>query len=95
MSLSKIVTNLRNKLKEEEKRNQSVSNKLDQVIKEKEHIKTKLAQLQKEIKMKGVVIGRDGSFAAPANSHHTSTSAPKSLGSVRSRIDTGRSSETA
>ena len=36
MSLSKIVTNLRNKLKEEEKRNQSVSNKLDQIIKEKE-----------------------------------------------------------
>ena len=29
MSLSKIVTNLRNKLKEEEKRNQSISNKLD------------------------------------------------------------------
>lgn len=29
MSLSKIVTNLRNKLKDEEKRNQSVSNKLD------------------------------------------------------------------
>ena len=36
MSLSKIVTNLRNKLKDEEKRNQSVSNKLDQIIKEKE-----------------------------------------------------------
>ena len=36
MSLSKIVTNLRNKLKEEEKRNQSMSNKLDQVLKEKE-----------------------------------------------------------
>ena len=29
MSLSKIVTNLRNKLREEEKRNQSISNKLD------------------------------------------------------------------
>ena len=29
MSLSKIVTNLRNKLKDEEKRNQSISNKLD------------------------------------------------------------------
>lgn len=29
MSLSKIVSNLRNKLREEEKRNQSVSNKLD------------------------------------------------------------------
>lgn len=41
MSLSKIVTNLRNKLKEEEKRNQSVSNKLDQVIKEKETLKQK------------------------------------------------------
>ena len=41
MSLSKIVTNLRNKLKEEEKRNQSVSNKLDQIIKEKEQIKQK------------------------------------------------------
>ena len=39
MSLSKIVTNLRNKLKDEEKRNQAVSNKLDQIIKEKETIK--------------------------------------------------------
>ena len=29
MSLSKIVTNLRNKLKDEEKRNQSMGNKLD------------------------------------------------------------------
>lgn len=36
MSLSKIVTNLRNKLKDEEKRNQAVSNKLDLVLKEKE-----------------------------------------------------------
>ena len=50
MSLSKIVTNLRNKLKEEEKRNQSVSNKLDQIIKEKEQIKQKYQQLQKELK---------------------------------------------
>ena len=41
MSLSKIVSNLRNKLKDEEKRNQSTSNKLDQIIKEKEHIKQK------------------------------------------------------
>lgn len=39
MSLSKIVTNLRNKLREEEKRNQSISNKLDQILKEKEQIK--------------------------------------------------------
>ena len=38
MSLSKIVTNLRNKLREEEKRNQSISNKLDQILKEKEQI---------------------------------------------------------
>jgi len=45
MSLSKIVTNLRNKLKDEEKRNQSISNKLDQVLKEKEHIKQKYQQL--------------------------------------------------
>ena len=36
MSLSKIVSNLRSKLKEEEKRVQNVSNKLDQVLKEKE-----------------------------------------------------------
>ena len=41
MSLSKIVSNLRNKLREEEKRNQSISNKLDQILKEKEQIKTK------------------------------------------------------
>jgi chromosome segregation ATPase len=45
MSLSKIVTNLRNKLKDEEKRNQSISNKLDQILKEKDQIKHKLAQL--------------------------------------------------
>ena len=43
MSLSKIVSNLRGKLKEEEKRVQNVSNKLDQVLKEKEQIKLKLA----------------------------------------------------
>ena len=47
MSLSKIVSNLRSKLKEEEKRVQNVSNKLDQVLKEKEQIKLKLAELQK------------------------------------------------
>ena len=35
MSLSKIVSNLRSKLKEEEKRVQNVSNKLDQVLNEK------------------------------------------------------------
>ena len=45
MSLSKIVTNLRNKLREEEKRNQSISNKLDQILKEKEQIKAKYQQL--------------------------------------------------
>jgi hypothetical protein len=42
MSLSKIVGNLRNKLKEEEKRIQSLNLKLDQMAKEKELLKTKL-----------------------------------------------------
>ena len=100
MSLSKIVTNLRNKLKDEEKRNQAVSNKLDQIIKEKETIKQKYQQLQKEMKMKGSTVGGSmatgGSFAASAY-HGTQSNlsgGSKSLGAVKSRINTGRSSSS-
>lgn len=39
MSLSKIVGNLRNKLKDEEKKNQSLNLKIDQLVKEKELVK--------------------------------------------------------
>ena len=98
MSLSKIVTNLRNKLREEEKRNQSISNKLDQILKEKEQIKAKYQQLQKEIKTRGVSLQGDtrGSFSTTPFSQVTRTSLTdrasgnaKSLGAVRSKINTG------
>lgn len=65
MSLTKIVSNLRTKLKEEEKKSRSVSNKLDMVLKEKEALKVKLQQLQKEVKRGGSSNMRDsfsGSF---------------------------------
>ena len=42
MSLSKIVSNLRSKLKDEGKKNQTLNFKLDSVIKEKEMLKQKL-----------------------------------------------------
>jgi len=83
MSLSKIVTNLRNKLREEEKRNQSISNKLDQILKEKDQIKQKYQQLQKEFKMKGSFIREERHTSAPPATNS------KSLGAVKSRIDTG------
>ncbi len=99
MSLSKIVTNLRNKLKDEEKRNQSISNKLDQILKEKEQIKQKLSQLQKELKMRGgsVTVDNRGSFAtAPYQAPSLGNqNAAKSLGAVKSRINTGRSAESS
>lgn len=85
MSLSKIVSNLRNKLKEEEKRNQSISNKLDQLLKEKEQIKQKYQQLQRETKVRGTSAG---SFVGTISSSFVGQSGK----SVKSRIDTGRSS---
>jgi len=45
MSLSKIVSNLRTKLKEEEKRTQSLNLKLDSIMKEKEQLKLKFLEL--------------------------------------------------
>jgi hypothetical protein len=42
MSLSKIVGNLRNKLKDEEKKSQVLNLKIDQLLKEKELVKQKL-----------------------------------------------------
>ena len=97
MSLSKIVTNLRNKLKDEEKRNQSISNKLDQVLKEKEHIKQKYQQLQNELKTKGVIVSnsaiRDATFPVPAPIPGSSKST--SMGAVKSRINTGLSNAPA
>ena len=48
MSLSKIVGNLRLKLKDEEKRTQSLSLKIEQLLKEKELVKDKLTQIKRE-----------------------------------------------
>ena len=50
MSLSKIVGNLRQKLKDEEKRTQSLSLKIEQLLKEKELVKDKLTQIKREQK---------------------------------------------
>ena len=41
MSLSKIVSNLRAKIKEQETKNQSLSSRLDTVMKEKDQFKLK------------------------------------------------------
>ena len=51
MSLSKIVGNLRSKLKDEERKNQSMSLKLEQLIKEKEQIKNKIDNMKREKKL--------------------------------------------
>ena len=48
MSLSKIVGNLRQKLKDEEKRTQNLSLKIEQLLKEKELVKDKLTQIKRE-----------------------------------------------
>ena len=53
MSLSKIVSNLRAKIKEAEIKNQSLSARLDTVMKEKDQFKLKYNQLQKEQKLRG------------------------------------------
>lgn len=92
MSLTKIVSNLRTKLKEEEKKSRSVSNKLDMVLKEKEALKVKLQQLQKEVKRGGASTMRDsfsGSFTQPTPPRSGSAS----LSTVKSRINTGRAQE--
>ena len=51
MSLSKIVGNLRSKLKDEERKNQSMSLKIDQLIKEKDLIKNKMENIKREKKL--------------------------------------------
>jgi len=48
LSLSKIVNNLRSKLKDEERKNQNLSLKLDQALSEKDTIKQKFAAFKKE-----------------------------------------------
>ncbi len=48
LSLSKIVNNLRSKLKDEERKNQNLSLKLDQALSEKDAIKQKFAAFKKE-----------------------------------------------
>ena len=53
MSLSKIVSNLRSRIKEETTKNQSLSARLDTVMKEKDQFKLKYNQLQKEQKLRG------------------------------------------
>jgi len=53
MSLSKIVSNLRAKIKEQETKNQSLSSRLDTIMKEKDQFKLKFNQLQKEQKLRG------------------------------------------
>lgn len=53
MSLSKIVSNLRSKIKEAETKNHSLSARLDTVMKEKDQFKLKYNQLQKEQKLRG------------------------------------------
>jgi len=50
LSLSKIVSNLERKLKEEEKKNQLTQNKLEQAASEKEAYKIKYENLKKKIK---------------------------------------------
>jgi hypothetical protein len=51
MSLSKIVGNLRSKLKDEERKNQSNSLKIEQLLKEKESIKNTVSNMKREKKL--------------------------------------------
>ena len=80
MSLSKIVSNLRAKIKEAEIKNQSLSARLDTVMKEKDQFKLKYNQLQKEQKLRGGRIPSESTMSfTKASSHST----------VQSRINTG------
>ena len=81
MSLSKIVSNLRSKIKEQEVKNQSLSARLDTVMKEKDQFKLKYNQLQKEQKLRG---GRGPHM----ESMHNNYSASRSAAPVQSRINT-------
>ena len=66
MSLSKIVSNLRAKIKEAEIKNQSLSARLDTVMKEKDQFKLKYNQLQKEQKLRGGRVQAESTIA-PVN----------------------------
>ena len=57
MSLSKIVGNLRSKLKDEERRVQALNLKLDQMHKEKDSLRDKLTTIQREKKLSGSNFG--------------------------------------
>jgi len=46
LSLSKIVNNLKSKLKEQETKNQNISLKLDQALKQKEIYKSRFDELK-------------------------------------------------
>jgi len=61
MSLSKIVGNLRNKLKDEEKKSQVLNLKIDQLLKEKELVKQKLTTFEREKKMGVSFVGTNTS----------------------------------
>ena len=67
MSLSKIVSNLRSKLKDEEKKNQSLNLKLDQVLKEKDKLKEKITNMEHAQKRGHLPNSREvnSSFAPP------------------------------
>jgi len=51
MSLSKIVGNLRSKLKDEERKAQVLALKIDQLLKEKEQIKNTVSNMKREKKL--------------------------------------------
>ena len=88
MSLSKIVSNLRAKIKEAEIKNQSLSARLDTVMKEKDQFKLKYNQLQKEQKLRG---GRvQAETIAPVN-----YSRPNTHSAVQSKINTGLKASAA
>ena len=70
MSLSKIVSNLRSKIKESEIKNQSLSARLDTVMKEKDQFKLKYNQLQKEQKLRGGRIPSESFISASKPGGH-------------------------
>lgn len=55
LSLSKIVSNLKSKLKEEETKNQNLSHKLEQAINEKESVKQKFDNFKKQQKQEAFI----------------------------------------
>lgn len=90
MSLSKIVSNLRAKIKEAETKNQSLSARLDTVMKEKDQFKLKYNQLQKEQKLRGGRVQAESTIAAPVN-----YSRPNTHSAVQSKINTGLKASAA